>query len=215
MQTLRKAPMKVSIIVASLLPEFGIGSKGRLPWHLKKDMKFFKEVTTRTVDQNKKNVVIMGRNTYDSIPTRFRPLKGRLNVILSKNADEYREQLKSELQAHPDTLKIEDSLEKAIEQSKLLHGIEEVFIIGGAQVYNSAMSAQGHIVDRIFLTKISSSVKVSMDTFLKFDAEQWEKRSSDDLEEYLKSKGLGGEFQLSDNKEGEFEYSFLLLENKK
>lgn len=209
------APVKVSIIVASLLPEFGIGSKGRLPWRLKKDMKFFKEVTSKTADQNKKNVVIMGRRTYDSIPKRFRPLKGRLNIILSRDAEEYRQELKSELQTHPDTLKIEDSLERAIQQSKLSPSVEEVFIIGGAQVYNSAISAPGNIVDRIFLTEIRSSTKVDMDTFLKLDAEQWEKQNVDDLEEYLKSKGLGGEFQLCGNREGEYVYNFLLLNKKK
>jgi dihydrofolate reductase/thymidylate synthase len=47
-------------------------------------MKYFKELTSRTADPGKQNAVIMGRKTWESIPAKFRPLPGRINVVLSK-----------------------------------------------------------------------------------------------------------------------------------
>ena len=48
-------------------------------------MAYFKELTTRTVDPAKQNAVIMGRKTWESIPPKFRPLAGRLNIVLSRS----------------------------------------------------------------------------------------------------------------------------------
>ena len=47
------------------------------------DMAFFKKITSETADNSKKNAVIMGRKTWDSIPVKFRPLANRINVVLS------------------------------------------------------------------------------------------------------------------------------------
>lgn len=76
----------VDVIVAAT-PAGGIGAGGALPWHLPSDMALFKAVTSRTRDPTLQNAVIMGRKTWASIPPKFRPLKGRLNVVLSGNAD--------------------------------------------------------------------------------------------------------------------------------
>ena len=64
----------------------GIGLNGKLPWRLKEDMKIFKRITTtiqNSDDKNKLNAVIMGKNTWESIPLKFRPLSNRINIILS------------------------------------------------------------------------------------------------------------------------------------
>ena len=47
-------------------------------------MQHFKHTTTRTQDENKQNAVIMGRKTWESIPSQFQPLPGRLNVVISR-----------------------------------------------------------------------------------------------------------------------------------
>merc|ERR550514_2288490 len=79
------ASLPVSVIVAST-GRGGIGKDGGIPWRLKDDMAYFKRVTTNA-PAGKTNVVIMGRKTWDSIPAKFRPLAGRINVVLSRSAE--------------------------------------------------------------------------------------------------------------------------------
>ena len=76
---------KFHLVLAVSLPEFGIGANGKLPWHLPEDMKHFKQITSNTIDSSKRNAVIMGRKTWDSIPSKFKPLQNRLNVVLTRN----------------------------------------------------------------------------------------------------------------------------------
>ena len=78
---------KFHVVVAASLPEFGIGFEGKLPWRIAEDMKHFKQITSQTVDKNKQNAVIMGRKTWESIPSKFRPLPDRLNVVLTRNTN--------------------------------------------------------------------------------------------------------------------------------
>merc|ERR1719208_697474 len=73
---------RFSIVVAASAQEGGIGVDQNLPWRLAGDMKFFKELTSEAAD-NKRNAVVMGRKTWESIPAKFRPLPGRLNVVLT------------------------------------------------------------------------------------------------------------------------------------
>jgi dihydrofolate reductase len=83
---------KVSLIVAATRDN-GIGINGNLPWRIKKDMDFFKNLTSSLGMQEAPilgktviNVTIMGRVTWESIPAKFRPLPGRLNIVLSRSA---------------------------------------------------------------------------------------------------------------------------------
>ena len=76
--------MKFNLIVAACGKSLGIGLNGELPWRLKSEMKYFAETTSRTKDPDKINAVIMGRKTWESIPIKFKPLKNRFNVVLSR-----------------------------------------------------------------------------------------------------------------------------------
>ena len=73
----------VSIVVA-VTPTGGIGKDGTLPWRLDTDMAFFRTTTRDTASDGNKNACVMGRRTWKGIPAKFRPLKGRLNVVLSR-----------------------------------------------------------------------------------------------------------------------------------
>lgn len=81
-------------VIVACTPEGGIGQKGALPWDkgtLRLDMQYFRWQTWRqaggTVQgaEDGMNAVIMGRKTWESIPARFRPLPGRLNMVITRN----------------------------------------------------------------------------------------------------------------------------------
>lgn len=73
-------------IVVAATRKLGIGKGGTMPWKLPGDMAYFKELTSRTADPAKQNAVVMGRKTWESIPPKFRPLPGRVNVVLTRGA---------------------------------------------------------------------------------------------------------------------------------
>jgi dihydrofolate reductase len=74
---------RLTIIVAATVSN-GIGKNGTLPWHLSRDLKYFAQVTS-SAPEGTQNAVLMGRNTWESIPVKYRPLKGRLNVVISRD----------------------------------------------------------------------------------------------------------------------------------
>jgi dihydrofolate reductase len=76
---------RLTIIVAAT-KSHGIGRDGKLPWRLTKEISYFARITTKAPDECV-NAVIMGRKTWESIPTKFRPLPRRMNAIISRNPD--------------------------------------------------------------------------------------------------------------------------------
>ena len=81
---------RVTLIVAATTNN-GIGQVGKLPWRLPREMQYFARVTTgqdgTPGGEGKRNAVIMGRATWESIPRRFRPLPGRINFVVSQQAE--------------------------------------------------------------------------------------------------------------------------------
>ena len=132
--------MKTFSIIVAFDSQYGIGKKGQLPWHLALDLKHFKEITTAVTDPAKKNAVIMGRKTWESLPQEFRPLVGRVNLVLSKEG---------KLSLPPGVL-CAQSLDDALSQLSFSNidsrfrgndsEIENVFVIGGAQIYAHAIA---------------------------------------------------------------------------
>ena len=94
-----------------------IGNHNTLPWHLPEDMAHFKRMTTGWP-------VIMGRKTWDSLPPRFRPLPGRSNVVVTRQA-QWAAQGALVATSLPDAL-------------TLCETSEQVWVIGGAQIYQQA-----------------------------------------------------------------------------
>ena len=152
-------------IIVAVDEEFGIGKEGGLPWHLPGDMKFFKEITTKTEDAQKKNVVIMGRKTWESIPARFRPLPGRINCVLSRNKDF----------PLPDDVLRAESLEAALKAlgGEARESIDKVFIIGGAQIFLLALRMLE--CQKIYMTQIA--LDFQCDSFFPSDLTGFEKIS--------------------------------------
>ncbi len=135
-----------NIIVAHDL-NYGIGIHNQIPWHLPVDMSYFKDVTT-SAQNGKKNAVIMGRKTWESIPEKFRPLPNRFNIVLSKQHSSI------------DGANVSSSFEDALVMSNN-DDIDKVFVIGGAQIYDEAI--QHKKCDSLFITKVYKSC--DCDTF--------------------------------------------------
>ena len=100
----------------------GIGKDGKLPWpYLKNDMKNFSQITIG----NKKNAVIMGRKTYESIPEHNRPLKNRMNIILTRKYKDYKTDESTIFLGS-----VEDVFNFLKNKS-----FDDIFVIGGAEIY--------------------------------------------------------------------------------
>ena len=100
-----------------------IGLNGKMPWHLPEDLAHFKKTTLG-------HPVIMGRKTWDSLPPKFRPLPGRMNVIISSD-EKTRNNLKEN-----GTLPAQNLREALLICEQAHHA--EVWVIGGAQIYAQA-----------------------------------------------------------------------------
>ena len=118
-------------LIAALASNRAIGKDNALLWHLPEDMRHFRETT-------RGKPVIMGRRTWESLPEKFRPLPGRLNVVVSRDPG---------FVAPGATLT--GSLEDAIETAG---SAEETFVIGGAELYRQALP----FADRLYLTEIAA-----------------------------------------------------------
>jgi dihydrofolate reductase len=93
--TAKAEPLKL-ILIAAVTRQNGVGANGTLPWRLPKEMAHFRKATSSLAGaphQESMNAVVMGRKTWQSIPPKFRPLKGRINVVVSRQSGE--EALKS------------------------------------------------------------------------------------------------------------------------
>ncbi|AJE29641.1 ORF2 [macacine gammaherpesvirus 12] len=124
--------------------QMGIGKCGTLPWpFLKKEMMYFQNMTKTPLTRGKKNMVIMGKNTWFSIPEKNRPLKERINVVLSKELTE------PPKGAHFLAKTIDDAL-NVFKQHE--NELDMIWVIGGRSVYESALTYSCHL--RLFVTRI-------------------------------------------------------------
>ena len=123
--------MKPFSIVVAMDARYGIGKDGRLPWHLSDDLKHFKTITTKTQHAEKRNAVIMGRRTWESLPSGYKPLPQRVNIVLTQQ-----ENYVLSMQVYKAS-SLSQSLELAVTQLKFI--VEEIFVIGGGKVFEEAI----------------------------------------------------------------------------
>ncbi|MDO8593858.1 MAG: dihydrofolate reductase [bacterium] len=122
-------------IIAAIGKNRELGKSGQLLWHLPDDMKRFKELTMG-------HPVIMGRKTWESLPEKYRPLPNRTNIVVTRQAD-YKAK----------SATIADSLESARAAAARAEGANEIFIIGGGELYREALP----IADRLYLTLVDDT----------------------------------------------------------
>ena len=160
--------MIVTIVVA-IAENYAIGKNNQLLWHMPADLKHFKQITSG-------HTVIMGRKTYDSVG---KPLPNRRNIIVTRQ-----------------DIKIDGcEVVKSIEDGLALCANEdEVFIVGGAEIYKLAMGK----TDRIYLTIIHHSFDADT-LFPEIDYMEWKETAREDHQPDERNK---------------FPYSFITLERQ-
>lgn len=180
--------MKFSIILA-VDDKNGIWKNNFLAWKLSSDMKYFKEITTKTSDLAKMNAVIMWRKTRESIPSKFRPLNDRVNCILTR-------QIKNDDIWSPidDFVLYFNSFIHCLSELESKENVENVFVIWWANLYNQVLT--NTMLDKIYITKVKWDY--NCDVFFDWIPEGFE------VESYTDSEIENG-----------IEYSFWVYKRKK
>jgi dihydrofolate reductase/thymidylate synthase len=145
----------------------GIGVNNQLPWRIPRDTKYFRELTTGT-DEGQNNAVIMGRKTWESIPTKYRPLAGRLNVVLTSDRS----------YAVPDGVLVCSSLDEALSLVES-RGVSNIFVTGGGKVYEDGLNHP--LCRRLYITQVLANY--DCDVLFPLYAERFQLASQSDVQE--------------------------------
>ncbi|CAL2059522.1 dihydrofolate reductase [Tenacibaculum sp. 190524A05c] len=148
-------------IIAAIGKNNELGKNNDLIWHLPEDLKRFKRVTSG-------HHILMGRNTFESIG---KPLPNRTTVIITRNNDYFK-----------DGCLIAGSIEEAIQ---LAENDEEIFIIGGAQIYKQAI--QNPSVKKLDMTIVHESFDADV-FFPEIDSTIWKETAREDFKADDKNK---------------------------
>ena len=134
-------------LIAARARNGAIGKDNGIPWHAPEDLKAFQRETLG-------GAVIMGRNTWDSLP--FKPLKNRLNLVVSSNPGAAETVLPS----------IADAVQEAYAQ-----GYRRIYGIGGERIYRGTLD----MADRLLITEVDLTVEDADAFFPEFQASGWSK----------------------------------------
>ena len=130
-------------LIVAICKNGGIGYKNKIPWHLKKDLQYFKKMTIG----NNNNAVIMGNNTWKSLNKT--PLPKRTNIILTqksiKNVSENTRENSSYI--------FKNSIDDAIQYCEK-NRFDDIWIIGGTKIYDLALKK--NIINEIYITDIKN-----------------------------------------------------------
>jgi len=143
----------LSIIVA-ISQNNCIGKNNALPWDIPEDLKHFKDITNG-------HAVLMGQNTWESIPEKFRPLPNRKNIVVTREKD-YKV---------PENVEVYNSLDEALEKYKT----QDLFVVGGASIYAQTITK----ANKLFITEVHQFV--DGDTFFpEIDKNVWQEAKRED-----------------------------------
>ncbi len=135
-----------------------IGNGNEIPWHIRDDLKLFKRITTG-------NIVIMGKNTWESIPVTARPLRGRTNIIVSTTLPMQHGAMVCR--------SVPDALNEAEKQNG------EIFCVGGAQLYAEMIG----VAEIMHISWIKAAY-VGDKIFPEIDFSEWRIEASADYPEF-------------------------------
>lgn len=161
----KKAP--ILSLIAAIAVNKVIGEKGKIPWYLPEDMRYFK---ARTLGKP----IIMGRKTWLSLD---KALINRLNLVVSRDTS-----LKAK------DAKVFYSLDSALSYAKdwaLARRIDEVMVIGGGELYSQSIT----LADRLYLTRVSLKPKGDI-RFPSFNEKEWRLTSYEENSSTKNSPGF-------------------------
>ncbi len=171
---------KPFFIIAAVDENNGLGKNNTLVWKLPSDLKHFSQRTTSVLESGKINAVIMGRKTWESLPTAHRPLPGRRNIVLTRDTGI----------TLPEGVVRASSLDEALKLAQGLTEVESVVVIGGGTVYAEAINHPD--CEKIYLTRIHATF--DCDTFFpSIDRRKFPKTETSGL---MQENGLSFEFIL-------------------
>lgn len=133
-------------IIAAFDENFNIGKNNKIPWHFTEDLLYFKKRTEN-------NVCIMGKNTWESLPKKYRPLPNRKNIVVSKTYKDNPDLLFTDKNSFE--LFSVASLNEAIIFSLNLFPNKDYYLIGGERIYREAILQ--NIVDGFIITHIKGT----------------------------------------------------------
>lgn len=169
--------MFVSLILACTF-DGGIGFNNDIPWDIPQEIRKFKKITSACKSADKINAVVMGRKTWESIG---RPLPDRLNIVITSDHN-YRINRENVIVAH--------SINAALWQCERAY-VENVFIIGGAQLYNTFLVTDRYLglVDKIYISVMfydnyETNVHINMDAIF----ERFDIKKDDNYQQYSKTR---------------------------
>ena len=140
-------------LIAAVARNGVIGADGAMPWHLPEDFAFFKRTTMG-------HPLVMGRATFDAIG---RPLPGRRSIVITRTRN-----------WRHDGVEVAGSMPVALDLAASGRGGDEVFVIGGGQIYRLAMP----VADRLLITEVDLEPEGDV-TFPRIDALEWVEVSRD------------------------------------
>ncbi|RBY98189.1 dihydrofolate reductase [Blastococcus sp. TF02-8] len=149
-----------------------IGADGGLPWHLPEDLRLFRALTTGST-------VVMGRRTWESLPERFRPLPGRVNVVLTSDPG----------------WSVEGA-ERAASVEQVLAGHPSCWVIGGGSVYTAFLPH----AERVVVTDVD--LEVDGDTWAPELDDRWVRTSRTPVQGWSESAQDGVRFAVSEYARG-------------
>ena len=170
----------IALVVAAA-ENNAIGKNNQLLWHLPEDLQYFKRTTMG-------KPIVMGRKTFESIG---RPLPGRLNIVITRQQDWQHDGVKV---VHS----IDDALRLAEAQS-MIDGVDEVMVIGGAEIYKTALPQ----ADKLYITRVDAEIEGDA-FFPEIDSSVWQETNRES-------------FSASDSalKTNTYDYAFCVLEKIK
>jgi dihydrofolate reductase len=136
--------MDVFDCVAAADAAGGIGKANDLPWpRLAADLSFLRRITSEA-PEGRRNAVVMGRVTWESVPSGKQPLPGRLNIVVSRHAP-----------VVPAGVLVAGSLDQALRDARDRPDVEGLFVLGGAQLFREAFAHPG--CRFVYLTRIAAT----------------------------------------------------------